>query len=127
MKADVITFEKLCNYAQNAKNETANNEEQVCFKIIKSIIDELRIKREVIVRQVKEYSVMLNKTSFDISVDNLVEITLEDIKTIIDKIPALEAEFIKLDDESTRGLKVMFSKTETTDTSEADDIEQNEQ
>ena len=91
MKADVITFEKLCNYAQNAKNETANNEEQVCFKIIKSIIDELRIKREVIVRQVKEYSVMLNKTSFDISVDNLVEITLEDIKTIIDKIPALEA------------------------------------
>lgn len=127
MKADVITFEKLCDYAQNAKNETANNEEQVCFKIIKSIIDELRIKREVIVRQVKEYSVMLNKTSFDISVDNLVEITLEDIKTIIDKIPALEAEFIKLDDESTRGLKVMFSKTETTDTSEADVSEQNEQ
>lgn len=127
MKADVITFEKLCNYAQNAKNETANNEEQVCFKIIKSIIDELRTKREVIVRQVNEYSLMLNKTSFDINVDNLVEITLENIKTIIDKIPALEAEFIKLDDESTRGLKVMFSKTETTDTNEADDIEQNEQ
>ena len=125
MKADVITFEELCNYAQDAKNETANKKEHVCFKIIKSIVDELRTKREVIVRQVDKYSVMLNGTSFNVDIDNLVEITLDDIKTIIDKIPALEAEFIQLDGESTRGLKVMFSKTESTDANETDGSKDN--
>lgn len=120
MKADVMTLEKLCKYAQKAKDKNTHQKELVCFDIIESIIDELGTKREVIVREEGAYSLKLNKTNFDIDIDNLVEITIEDIKTIIDKIPALEAEFIKLDDESTRGLKVMFSKTESTDADETD-------
>ena len=122
MNENPMTFEELVDYAQEAKEQKekerlAAKKNEACIDIIKKIIDRLKAKKGETAK-VKQFG-----TNW-IIIDNVedeveVVITLDDIKEVIDKIPALEARLTEL----CRGitvLEVTFSETKATEMLETD-------
>lgn len=136
MNENGLTLEELVNYAQEAKEQTEKErlaqgvkKNEACIDIIKKIVDKLKSKggQEVIVRATGAQSFNLDKDDWELPVWEVpVVITLDDIKAVIDRIPALEANFVDLDNEPITVLEVTFSETEPTELpipEEVDEIE----
>lgn len=126
MNEKTMTFEELINYAQEAKEKAEkellhNNE---CINFIKGIIDRLANMREVRVLQESIHRFIVNGSE---SIMMMETIYLEDLKKMIDRIPALYADIID-DEDDGKILVVRFSKTaEATKAIETDGSEENEQ
>lgn len=120
MNENGITLEELCQYAQEAKEKTEKErlslkaqKEQDCYKIIRKIIDRLIAKKgdAVTVKKRGTNWFAINEEEYEV----LIPISLDDIKEIIDTIPALEARWTDLDNEPITVLEVTFSETKATD------------
>lgn len=116
MNETTMTLEELCQYAQEAKDEIERErldretkQNEAYSNIIKKIVDKLKTfkgeKVKVIAVGASEFT--MNYEKYEVE----VEITLNDIKTVIDLIPALEANFVDLDNEPITVLEVKFSET----------------
>lgn len=114
---NIMTFQELIDYADESK---ANHEKQrleqdternkICWMLVKSIIDKLNYPyvEFVPVEIIDDYTFCIGGFNYNISVRG---VGLEDIKEVIDAIPALEAKFNhKAGNSSIIILEVEFSK-----------------
>ncbi len=129
MNEKTMTLEELIQYAQEAKEQTEKErlaqeakKNEACIKIIKKIIDRLKEKKgeAVIVKNSGTHWFKIDDEEYEVE---KVAITLDDIKEVIDKIPALEATWTNLSDEPITVLEVTFSETKATEMLETDGSE----
>ena len=116
MNEKTMTLEELCQYAQEGKEKTEKERlskkaqrKQACYEIIEKIIDRLVADKgdAVKVWEIGKLCFNINVVSYEVT----VAITLDDIKAVIDLIPALEAEIVSVEGTYKRSLKVWFSET----------------
>lgn len=130
MNETTMTLEELCQYAQEAKEQTekevaAERQNLIAKKneafssIIKYSVDKLKTRKG------REVTIISTGTAHfrvdDTELETPVEIDLAEIKNLIGVIPALKVDMHESD--SGRMLKVTFSKTEETEMLETDGSE----
>lgn len=114
MEEKVMTFEELADYANAARSEfEARQKEGDIRSIIKVIIDNMKGYGAVQVKWHKGIIYLRNPNSKDdIRIKESKDITLENLKEAIDRIPALYAE---LPTKERNPLYVTFRRSETDD------------
>lgn len=119
MEGRTMTLEELVKYANDAKNEHEKREieknipkSNAIRKIIEKAIDALKDNdgAGVAIKKVGEATFLIDRVEYYFSENDIptTGIELEDIKEVIDQIPALKASYIARQNEP---LMVWFSKT----------------